>query len=66
MRKTLFILVIIFTGTGLFGQSTSIKEPSDTIFRIDTKVLPVNVTTVSPAYVSFTYPGKGEIYTIER
>ncbi len=66
MRKTLFILVIIFTGTGLFGQSTSIKEPSDTIFRIDTKVLPVNVTTVSPAYVSFTYPGKSEIYTIER
>jgi hypothetical protein len=66
MRRTLIILIIICTGAGLFGQPVSIREPSDTIFRIDTKILPVNVTTVSPAYVSFTYPGKSEIYTIER
>jgi len=66
MRKILIILVVIFAGTGIFGQQVPVKEPTDTIFRIDTKVLPVNVTTVTPAYVSFTYPGKSEIYTIER
>lgn len=60
------ILAIILAGTYLFGQSTAAQEPLDTIFRIDTKVLPVNVTQVSPAYVSFTYPGRDEIYTIER
>ncbi|MBN2214638.1 MAG: hypothetical protein JW723_10370 [Bacteroidales bacterium] len=66
MRRILVILIVIFTGTGISGQPVTNKEPSDTIFRIDTKVLPVNVTTVTPAYVSFTYPGKNEIYTIER
>ncbi len=66
MRRTFLILAIVFTGMGLFGQSAQVKEPLDTIFRIDTKVLPVNVTQVTPAYVSFTYPGMDEIYTIER
>ena len=66
MRKTLILLIVICAGTGIYGQSVSTIEPTDTIFRIDTKILPVNVTTVTPAYVSFTYPGKSEIYTIER
>lgn len=66
MKKSLIALAIICMGTSLFGQSKTAKLPLDTIFRIDTKILAVNVTTVTPAYVSFTYPGKNDIYTIER
>lgn len=66
MKRTIITLIVICLGVGLFGQSKTIKEPTDTIFRIDTKILPVNITTVTPGYVSFTYPGKDEIFTIER
>ena len=66
MKKLILILVVIFAGKIMLAQTRMVKEPTDTIFRIDTKILPVNVTTVTPAYVSFTYPGKDEIYTIER
>ncbi|MBN2613854.1 MAG: hypothetical protein JXB00_20015 [Bacteroidales bacterium] len=66
MKSLLISAVIICLTAALFGQSRTTREPTDTIFRIDTKILPVNVTTVTPAYVSFTYPGKSEIYTIER
>ena len=66
MKRILIIVLMVYVTASLFGQSVSSKEPSDTIFRIDTKILAVNVTTVTPAYVSFTYPGKDEVYTIER
>ena len=66
MKKLILILAVIFAGKIMSAQTHKVKEPTDTIFRIDTKILPVNVTTVTPAYVSFTYPGKDEVYTIER
>jgi len=65
--RALTIVVLIFTTTGLFGQTTTKKSlPADTIFKLNGSVLPVDVTTVTPSYVSFTIPGKPDEFTIER
>jgi hypothetical protein len=63
MKKIFFCALILFTGITVFGQS---KAVTDTIVRVDTKILPVNVTTVTPNFVSFAYPGNQEVYTIDR
>ena len=42
------------------------NQPTDTIFKIEGKVLPVDVTKVTPNLVSFVFPGDEEVYTIER
>jgi hypothetical protein len=67
MRKVLPIFLLIFMATGLYGQ-TAVKKslPVDTIFKLNGTVLPVDVTTVTPTYVSFTIPGKPDEFTIER
>ena len=65
--RALTIVVLIFTTTGLFGQTTTKKSlPADTIFKLNGSVLTVDVTTVTPSYVSFTIPGKPDEFTIER
>lgn len=63
MKKSIVLAVIIFTGLNTFSQT---KIVTDTIYKIDTKVLAVNITTVTPNYVSFVYPGNQEVYTIDR
>ena len=40
--------------------------PHDTIFKLDGTLIPVDVTTVTPTYISFVFPGKAEEFTIER
>jgi hypothetical protein len=40
--------------------------PHDTIFKINGQQMPVDVTTVTPTYISFVFPGKPEEFTIER
>ncbi|MBN1416726.1 MAG: hypothetical protein JW973_16630 [Bacteroidales bacterium] len=67
MRRTLIILVLMVIAAGLTGQTHSRKNmPVDTVFKLNGTVLPVEVTTVTPTYVSFTIPGKSDEYTIER
>lgn len=44
-----------------FGQATL-----DTIFKIEGKVMPVDVVKVTQNYVSFLVPGSPETYTMER
>jgi len=67
MMRALTIVVLLFLATGLFGQTTTKKSlPVDTIFKLNGSVLPVDVTTVTPTYVSFTIPGKPDEFTIER
>lgn len=67
MMRVLTILVLIFMAAGLSGQTTTHKSlPVDTIFKLNGTVLPVDVTTVTPTYVSFTIPGKKDEFTIER
>lgn len=67
MIRVLTIVVLLFLDTGSFGQTTTKKSlPVDTIFKLNGTVLPVDVTTVTPTYVSFTIPGKPDEFTIER
>jgi hypothetical protein len=67
MKRILIVSVFIFTVFALAGQTYSKKSlPVDTVFKLNGTVLPVDVTTVTPTYISFTIPGKTDEYTIER
>ena len=49
-----------------FILNTMGQEPVDTIYKIEGKMLPVNVVKVTANYVSFLVPGDKETYTMER
>ncbi len=67
MRRMLIVIIAMISFNGLTGQSYTKKaEPADTIFKLNGTVLPVNVTTVTPTYVSFTIPGRPDEFTMER
>ncbi len=67
MRRFLFLAFFVISYGGLTGQSYTKKSvPVDTIFKLNGSILPVNVTTVTPTYVSFTIPGNQDEFTIER
>jgi hypothetical protein len=62
--RNFFVIVTM----GMFCSMVNIcaQEPTDTIFKVEGKALPVNVVKVTENYVSFLVPGKSETYTIER
>src|SRR5512133_15170 len=67
--KRLFLICGLFIFTAYMAASQTIKPdeaPHDTIFKINGQRLPVDVTTVTPTYISFVLPGKPEEFTIER
>ena len=65
--RLLLIIVLMVTAAGLRSQTYAKKKlPVDTVFKLNGTILPVDVTTVTPTYVSFTIPGKKDEYTIER
>ncbi|MBN2521711.1 MAG: hypothetical protein JXB24_00475 [Bacteroidales bacterium] len=62
--KILFSLMVSLAlgfASETFGQATL-----DTIFKIEGKVMPVDVVKVTQNYVSFLVPGSPETYTMER
>ncbi|MBN1143114.1 MAG: hypothetical protein JXA72_01780 [Bacteroidales bacterium] len=62
-------LGILFTALTVivFAQpAPPVSVPHDTIFKLNGSIIPVDVTTVTPTYVSFVFPGKPEEFTIER
>lgn len=64
-----FTLIILFTLTMAGAAAQTGPQPAvthDTIFKLNGSLLPVDVTTVTPTYVSFVFPGKPEEFTIER
>ncbi|MBN1791718.1 MAG: hypothetical protein JW830_14555 [Bacteroidales bacterium] len=64
-----FLLSSIFSLTVvcLSAQTTPPPPvPHDTIFKLNGSLIPVDVTTVTPTYISFIFPGKAEEFTIER
>lgn len=68
MNKKL-LLVAIFSLTVVLARAQTPAPPPlphDTIFKVNGSVLPVDVTTVTPTYISFIFPGKPEEFTIER
>jgi hypothetical protein len=58
-------IIIIIMALGL-GNKISGQEPTDTIYKIEGKTLPVNVVKVTENYVSFVIPGNSETFTMER
>jgi hypothetical protein len=61
------ILILLLIATVAFSRGFSQNKTAvDTVFKLNGTVLPVDVTTVTPTYVSFTIPGKTDEYTIER
>jgi hypothetical protein len=68
MSKHFFIAAIclLFAIAAKSQTATASQAPHDTIFKLNGQQLPVDVTTVTPTYVSFVFPGKPEEFTIER
>jgi len=63
---TLALFFLLF-GSYLSAQTNTIPPtPHDTIFKLNGSVMPVDITTVTPTYISFIFPGKKEEFTIER
>lgn len=61
---TLFLLILLIpAGTVTSGQTGAVP---DSLFKLNGAVMAVNITTVTPTYVSFRLPGKTDEYTIER
>ncbi len=66
MTKTKIFISIIACLTMCFVSSVSGQEALDTIFKIEGKVMPVDVVKVTQSYVSFLVPGSPDTYTMER
>jgi len=66
-KGIIIILQLLLSGIYSVAQTFAQTAVShDTIFKLNGTVMPVDVTTVTPTYVSFIFPGKPEEYTIER
>ncbi len=66
-RNFLLSSIFSFTVVCLSAQTTPPPPvPHDTIFKLNGSLIPVDVTTVTPTYISFIFPGKAEEFTIER
>jgi hypothetical protein len=62
-RNLIIVIQVVLMG---FFLSVSGQEAMDTIFKIEGKILPVDVVKVTSGYVSFTVPGNDQTFTIER
>jgi hypothetical protein len=66
-KRCIPILLFLLAATyGKTQTTSSPPAPHDTIFKLNGAVIPVDITTVTPTYISFIFPGKPEEYTIER
>jgi hypothetical protein len=65
MKRIAFPILALVVMMG-FESGVSGQEVLDTIFKIEGKVLPVEVVKVTAGYVSFTVPGNTQTFTIER
>jgi len=67
MNRLFLFFILSVAVICLKAQSTPPPPvPHDTIFKLDGTLIPVDVTTVTPTYISFVFPGKAEEFTIER
>jgi len=63
IKNLMIVSLVMVMG---FVMNVSGQEALDTIFKIEGKVMPVDVVKVTSAYVSFTVPGNEQTFTIER
>jgi hypothetical protein len=62
-----FALFFLLFASCLRAQTNAAPSaPHDTIFKLNGSVMPVDITTVTPTYISFVFPGKKDEFTIER
>ena len=67
MKRGVLLICFLYTLLNSSAQSTQVtKPPVDTIYQLNGNVITGDVTTVTPAYISFTLQGTPEEYTIER
>lgn len=67
IKGYILALFLLLIATYLPAQISIVPPvPRDTIFKLNGSVMPVDITTVTPTYISFIYPGKKEEFTIER
>jgi len=68
LKKYILIVFLALSGSNIIysQQSKTDDAALDTIFKLNGTQYMVDVTTVTPTYVSFVYPGKPDEYTIER
>jgi hypothetical protein len=64
--KSKSMLVVIPIMVFSFVMNVSGQEAMDTIYKIEGKVLPVDVVKVTSGYVSFTIPDNDQTFTLER
>jgi hypothetical protein len=62
-NNVIFLAILFIT---IFGFEANGQEALDTIFKIEGKVMPVDVVKVTSGYVSFLVPGNTQTFTIER
>lgn len=58
---SIFLVQLIYVPVAL-GQTESL----DTIIKVEGKIMPVDVITVTSSYIRFTVPGNDEVFTIPR
>jgi len=66
MKKIIPLFWLVIT---LNAAAQTARPPGavpDTLYKLSGAVMAVNITTVTPTYVSFRLPGKTDEYTIER
>ena len=67
IRSYILELFLLLITSYLPAQTSTVPPaPRDTIFKLNGAVIPVDITTVTPTYISFIFPGKKEEFTIER
>jgi hypothetical protein len=66
MIKTKILFSLIVSLALGYASETHGQATLDTIFKIEGKVMPVDVVKVTQNYVSFLVPGSPETYTMER
>lgn len=66
MSRLNLLKIVFFAGIIAVSLQAKSQAALDTIFKIEGKVMPVDVIKVTPQYVSFLIPGNSENYTMER
>jgi hypothetical protein len=68
MMKSLYLglIFVLIAGISNSQNAPPPSVPHDTIFKLNGQQMPVDVTTVTPTYISFVFPGKPDEFTIER
>jgi hypothetical protein len=68
MNKGYIIAMLLLLLATILPAQTTTAPPvtRDTIFKLNGSVMAVDITTVTPTYISFVLAGKKEEFTIER